>query len=82
MTQHFRNGIWRLDACNTSCRMERGPIPAGVPGNIEMASSDTGRKESLFYGMNAKPYRAFEYYDFRYEYEFDTEKGMPGRSAK
>jgi len=50
---------------------QHSPIPARVPGNMEMDLVRAGIEEDPFYGENLYRFRKYEFYSFWYLREFD-----------
>lgn len=68
------DGKWSLTYYPCGSK-ERDTIPCVVPGNIELALSDSGVvSKDLFLGKNIDELASFKAYDFEYERNFSLTK--------
>jgi beta-mannosidase len=59
------------------------PIPASVPGNVELDLSRAGiLPEDLFFGENIHLLKPYELYEWWYVTEFDTQPGIGSRDVE
>ncbi len=63
-------------------RVPLDPIPAVVPGNVELDLMRAGRIDDPYIGTNVYRLRDLEGYDWWYLREFDTPSQLPGGSVR
>lgn len=68
------NGEWRLTGMG---KEPVGPLSATVPGNIELELVKAGLVGDPFVGSNESQLRPYEFYDWRFEREFEVPSDFP-----
>lgn len=68
------NGEWKLTG---SGKQPVGPLVATVPGNIEIELEKNGLVDEVFFGVNERQLRPYEFYDWTYVKAFEVPADFP-----
>jgi beta-mannosidase len=76
------NGTWTLRHAQEGGDQETSPIPATVPGNVELDLMKSGALPDLYFGANIFKARPLEFHAWTYETSFDVPDECRGRRVE